>query len=82
MGKLLSVTGSLCGTVGVKNPFRYRGYYYDVKTGLFYVGSRYYDPEVGRFINAVNPEILKITAESEHVLGTNLFAYCINNPVL
>ena len=37
--------------VGSANPFRYRGYYYDTETGLYYLKSRYYDPEVGRFIN-------------------------------
>ena len=39
-------------TAGDANPFRYRGYYYDTETGLYYLNSRYYDPEVGRFINA------------------------------
>ena len=33
------------------NPIRYRGYYYDTETGLYYVSSRYYDPEVGRWIS-------------------------------
>ena len=51
-GKLLSITGSLAATVGVKNPFRYRGYYYDTETGLYYLKSRYYNPEIGRFISA------------------------------
>ena len=39
-------------TVVTNNPFRYRGYYYDTATELYYVSSRYYDPEIGRFINA------------------------------
>ena len=51
-GKLLNITGSLAATVGVKNPFRYRGYYYDTETGLYYLKSRYYNPEIGRFISA------------------------------
>ncbi len=56
----LSVTGSLASTVGQKNPIRYRGYYYDTETGLYYLQSRYYDPVVGRFLNGdaimgVNP---------------------------
>lgn len=58
------------------NPLRYRGYYYDSETGLFYVGSRYYDPEIGRFINAdsqLNPQ--------EGFTGYNMFQYCGNNPV-
>ena len=59
------------------NPFRYRGYFYDVETGLYYVSSRYYDPEIGRWIN-VDGEISEIGGD---VLGYNLFAYCFNNPV-
>ena len=51
-GKLLSTTGSLANTLGADQPFRYRGYVYDPETGFYYVSSRYYDPEIGRFINA------------------------------
>ena len=50
-GELLSVTGSKADTVGTLNPFRYRGYCYDTETGLYYVSSRYYDPEIGRWIH-------------------------------
>ena len=60
------------------NPFRYRGYYFDVETGLYCVSSRYYDPEVGRWINADNA----ISSTGESVQGYNLFAYCFNNPVM
>ena len=77
-GKLLSTTGSLASTIGVRNPFRYRGYYYDTETGLYYLNSRYYDPETGRFINA--DDVSNIGAE-DMLLGHNLFAYCLNNPV-
>lgn len=44
-GKVLSVTGSMADTLGLINPFRYRGYYYDSETGLYYLNSRYYDPK-------------------------------------
>ena len=44
-GKLISTTGSLASTVGVSNPYRYRGYRYDTETGLYYLNSRYYNPE-------------------------------------
>ena len=37
--------------IGVLNPFRYRGYYYDTETELYFLQTRYYDPEVGRFIS-------------------------------
>ena len=58
------------------NPLRYRGYFYDDETGFYYLQSRYYDPEVGRFISSDN----QLTTGS-NMTGTNLFAYCGNNPV-
>ena len=51
-GKLISTTGSMASTIGADNPFRYRGYYYDEETGLYYLNQRYYNPEWGRFISA------------------------------
>jgi RHS repeat-associated protein len=66
-------------TIAVLNPFRYRGYYYDNETGLYYLNSRYYDPEIGRFINADDVGILDDT--KEFVNGLNLYVYCLNNPV-
>ena len=77
-GELLSVTGSKADTVGVLNPFRYRGYCYDTETGLYYVSSRYYDPAVGRWINADTTDILSLTYH--HPGQYNLFSYCNNNP--
>ena len=65
--------------IAIKNPFRYRGYYYDVETGLYYLNSRYYDPETGRFINIDDISVLDITNIA--VNGLNLYAYCLNNPV-
>ena len=62
-----------------KNPYLYRGYRYDRETGLYYLNSRYYDPETGRFINADTPET--ITSDFENFVQYNLFAYCFNNPV-
>jgi len=63
----------------VKNPYSYRGYRYDNETGLYYVSSRYYDPEIGRFINADDTDVLRV--EQGSLLQYNLFAYCLNNPV-
>ena len=60
------------------NPFRYRGYYYDTETGLYYLISRYYDPETCRFISADSIEYL----DPETLGGLNLYAYCGNNPVM
>ena len=56
----------------------YRGYFYDFETGLYYLRSRYYDPEIGRFINADDTAYLGYDASP---LSMNLFAYCENNPV-
>lgn len=64
-------------TLANLNPFRYRGYYYDRETGLYYLQTRYYDPEVGRFISQDNTDF----ADPETVNGLNLYAYCLNNPV-
>ena len=74
-GKLLSTSGSLASTLGKNNPFRYRGYVYDEETGFYYLQSRYYNPEVGRFISS---DVLLSTGQG--VLGHNAYAYCGNNP--
>ena len=66
-GKLISTTGTLATTLGADNPFRYRGYYYDTETGLYYLTTRYYDPEVCRFISA---DVYMSTGQG--VLGDNI----------
>ena len=63
--------------VAFYNPFRYRGYYYDYETGFYYLQSRYYNPEWGRFLNADG----YINANGD-ITGFNMFAYCSNNPVM
>lgn len=60
------------------NPFRYRGYYYDVETGLFWLSSRYYSPELCRFISPDSVDYL----EPESINGLNLYAYAKNNPIM
>ena len=68
-GKVLNVTGSMAGTLGKIQPFRYRGYVYDVETGLYYLRSRYYNVIYYRFLNL------------DSVFdGVNLFCYCGNAP--
>ena len=62
------------------NPIRYRGYYYDAETGLYYLGSRYYDPAVKRFINADDAALATINPYSDGLTDKNYFAYCDNNP--
>jgi len=75
-GKLISTNGSLASTVGVKNPYRYRGYRYDTETGLYYLQSRYYNADWGRFINEDS-----MGGKTGELLSHNIFAYCKNNPV-
>ena len=76
-GKVLSVNDTTANSVGTQNPFRYRGYYYDTETSLYYLQSRYYDPEVGRFINADS-----FVSTGQGTVGSNMFAYCGNNPIV
>ncbi len=71
-GRVVSATGSMAEV----NPIRYRGYYYDAETELYYLQSRYYDPAVKRFINADG-----ITSTGQGFLGQNMFAYCGNCPI-
>ena len=78
-GNILQMNDTTDGwfKVGTANPFRYRGYYYDTESGFYYLQSRYYDPVTGRFLNADAGE-LSVIADS---CSSNLFAYCLNNPV-
>ena len=62
--------------IAMVNPIRYRGYYYDSETELYYLQSRYYNAEVGRFLNSDS-----ISDSGSGVLGYNTFIYCANNPV-
>ena len=67
-GQIVSMTGD--ATLQKLNPCTYRGYYYDAETGLYYLQSRYYNPEWGRFINADKTEVLNIT---NNVKQANLY---------
>ena len=71
-GNIITATG----TMAEANPLRYRGYYYDRDTGFYYLNSRYYDPKIGRFINADS-----YVSTGQGIVGYNMFAYCGNNPV-
>ena len=78
-GNLLKTGGSMASTLGVDNPFRYRGYYYDTETGLYYLESRYYNPELGRMMSA---DSLSVMGMSKTTLNDkNLYNYCDGNPV-
>ena len=71
-GKVISASGSMANV----NPIRYRSYYYDTETNLYYLQSRYYDPETGRFLNADG-----LLGANQDLLSYNLYAYCSNNPI-
>ena len=66
------------GDVGTYNSFRYRGYYYDTAIMLYYLKTRWYDPETGRFISPDSINYL----DPQSINGLNLYAYCLNNPVM
>ena len=81
-GNILSIKDNLNNeitdknNIAIINPFRYRSYYYDEETKLYYLNSRYYNPEWGRFINAD-----KFFGHEEVVTTYNIFTYCTNNPI-
>ncbi len=74
-GALVNITDSSNINLGTINPFRYRSYYYDEESGFYYLNSRYYNPKMGRFINADS----MITGQGFN--GNNLFVYCNNLPI-
>jgi len=74
-GNPISTTGAMANTLGQDNPFRYRGYYYDTETGLYYLNARYYNPEWGRFLS---PDPVLDTSSA---VGCNLFTCCGNDPI-
>jgi len=82
-GRLMSETSNPSYTdtddILHKNPFRYRGYYYDQETKWYYLQSRYYDPQVKRFINADSTDLL--TSDCADLMQYNLFMYCNGDPV-
>ena len=79
-GMLTGISGSMAGTLGKDNPYRFKGYYYDEETGMYYLKSRYYQSEICRFISADEPELTRITPMA--LTDKNLYAYCDNNPIV
>ena len=79
-GKILSSTNKGSGeSIASLNPIKYKGYYYDSEIAMYRLETRFYDPEIGRFLNADDLSLLQETPSS---LGDkNLYAYCDNNPV-
>ena len=76
-GNMLNITGSMAASLGKDNPYRFKGYYYDEETGMYYLKSRYYQPEICRFISAD-----VYIATELNMNGSNIYSYCKNNPVM
>ena len=79
--KVLDATGAEITDnthIGILNPFRYRSYYFDHGIGLYFLKTRYYDPEIGRFMTIDDIAYL----DPESINGLNLYAYCLNNPII
>ena len=76
-GKIVNTKDLTSIQLGTTNPFKYKGYYYDNETQLYWLSSRYYSPELGRFlqvsdVSELNPRFIN---------GLNLYAYANNNPI-
>ena len=77
-GKVSKTVNSGCEQALANNPFMFKGYFYDEESGFYYLKSRYYNPEICRFISMDDIDYLDETSLS----GVNLYAYCNNNPVM
>ena len=73
-GKVISIIDTTTNNIGTINPLRYRSYYYDEETKLYYLNGRYYNPEWCRFINADDYIVISAIVD-------NLFLYAENNPI-
>jgi RHS repeat-associated protein len=73
-GKLTEITGDT--EIAELNPIRYRSYYYDSETEWYYLNTRYYSPELCRFISSDG-----YVQTGQGLLDKNMFAYCLNNPI-
>lgn len=76
-GKCLSVSGNLASTIGILNPIRYKGYYFDSESGMYYCKFRYYVSDWCRWLNIDNA----LYMQTDKINGLNLYSYCGNNPV-
>ena len=77
-GKVTEITGNTA--LAEQNPIRYRSYYYDFETEWYFLNTRYYSPDMCRFISSDDSDIL--FEDQDNMLENNLFAYCLNNPVV
>ena len=73
----ISISGSGSNTIGKYNSLTYRGYIYDDEINMYYLNSRYYNPDTGRFLNSDG-----ILGEVGSLGTNNMYAYRANNPVM
>ncbi|MDC7243330.1 MAG: RHS repeat-associated core domain-containing protein [Sphaerochaetaceae bacterium] len=77
-GNIVDIDSELgYSTLADINPYRYRGYRYDSEISMYYLNSRYYNPEVGRFLNSD-----RVLGQQGNILSSNIFIYCQNNPIM
>lgn len=76
-GKIIDILGEMKDTIGVNNPMRYKGYYYDSETQMYYCKSRYYNPDFCRWVSGDAEKFI----DTENSIGINFFVYCHNDPV-
>ena len=76
-GNTIEIIDNSSNSLATINPFRYKGYYYDVETGYFRLSSKYYSPELGRFIQPTDVSTFNLL----NINGLNLYSYANNNPI-
>lgn len=79
-GNVLEISGPLKDSLGYNNPIRFKSYYYDKESDLYFLQSRYYDSNIGRFISQDDTIYLQGTYLLNNI-SKNLYAYCMNDPV-
>ena len=77
-GNIISIGGTGADTIGKINPFRYRSYYYDNESSMYYLQTRYYNPELCRFISADDPSFHR---DFSNITAANLYSYANNDPI-
>ena len=70
---MTGITGSMAASLGKDNPYRFKGYYYDEETGMYYLKSRYYQPEICRFISADDEDVLSVKTDL-NMNGSNMYS--------
>ena len=77
-GALKNIEDTSSSGIGKLNPFRFKGYYYDNESSMYYCKTRYYVPQWGRWLSPDSIEYLNTNS----INGLNLYCYCFNNPII